>query len=172
MPPRQTLFTDERLGARLWPSLLALPRGSGVVLRHDRLPPADRAALAHRVARLARARGLVLSVAGDVALARAVGAALVHRPSGPTRGMRFSLPVHDPGEALAARRAGAALAYVSPVHATASHPGAATLGAARARRLARLCGCPAIALGGMDARAWRALAADFAGWAGISALAR
>ncbi|MCJ8191147.1 thiamine phosphate synthase [Sphingomicrobium aestuariivivum] len=170
MLPRQTLFTDDRLGDRLWPTLEALPRGSGVVLRHDSMPEEERERLAMEVARLARARGLLLSVAGDVALAVRAGAVMVHRPDGPSFGLPFSLPVHDEAEALDARRRGAALAYVSPVHATASHPGAPALGEAAAIRLARLAAMPAIALGGMDAGRYRPLAAHFAGWAAISAL--
>ncbi|WP_265587449.1 thiamine phosphate synthase [Sphingomicrobium arenosum] len=170
MHPRQTLFTDERLGAHLWRSLLALPRGSGIVLRHDALAPPERYALAFRIARLAAARGHLFSVAGDVALAHAVGAAMVHRPGGPTGGLPFSLPVHDSAEALAARRLGAALVYVSPVHATASHPSAAPLGTSAAIRLARLAACPAVALGGMNEGRYRPLRAHFLGWAGISAL--
>ena len=170
MHPRQTLFTDARLGSRLWPSLEALPRGSGVVLRHDELPDDERERLGIEVARLARARGLRLSVAGDVALAVRLGAAMVHRPATDSVGLPFSLPVHDEREAIAARQRGAALVYVSPVHPTASHPGAPALGEAAAIGLARLAGTPAIALGGMDARRYRALRAHFAGWAAISAL--
>ena len=83
MPARQTLptiwlMTDERLGERLWDAIGRVPEGGGVVLRHHR---GDRA-LAERVAAACTARGLMLAVAGDVALARAVGAAMVHNPDG------------------------------------------------------------------------------------------
>ena len=79
--PRQWLMTDQRIGERLWPLLEQLPVGSGIVLRHDRLPAAERARMADRVAAIARERELVLGVAGDVDLAHRVGAALIHRPT-------------------------------------------------------------------------------------------
>ncbi|MBB3764782.1 thiamine phosphate synthase [Sphingomicrobium lutaoense] len=169
MLPRQTLFTDERMGDALLPAIERLPRGSGVVLRHDRLSREARRALAERIAALARDKGLILSVAGDMALARHVGAAMVHRPESDPGGLPFSLPVHDEEEARAAADRGAALVYVSPVHPTRSHPGAPALGEAEAIRLARLSGCPAIALGGMTADRYAAIEKDFAGWAAISA---
>jgi thiamine-phosphate pyrophosphorylase len=81
-----------------------------------------------------------------------------------------SWPAHDRAEALAGKRAGAALLFVSPVHPTASHPGAPALGPRRARRIGAGLGLPIVALGGMTARRWRRLrTAGFAGWAAIDA---
>ena len=81
-----------------------------------------------------------------------------------------SWPAHDRAEALAGKRAGAALLFVSPLHPTASHPGAPALGSRRARRIGAGLGLPVIALGGMTARRWRQLrGAGFAGWAAIDA---
>jgi thiamine-phosphate pyrophosphorylase len=57
---------------------------------------------------------------------------------------------------------------VSPVHSTRSHPGQAPLGPAKALRIARAAGVPAIALGGMDAHKFARLE-GFHGWAGIDA---
>ena len=172
MPARQTLptiwlMTDERLGERLWDAIGRVPEGGGVVLRHHR---GDRA-LGLRVAEACTARGLVLAVAGDVALSRAVGAAMVHNPEGEADGLLVSRSVHDEREAVAARSAH--LVFVSPVFATASHPGAEGVGIAHGLKLARLTGVPAVALGGMDAaRGAEAMAEGFHGWAGIDAFLR
>jgi thiamine-phosphate pyrophosphorylase len=165
--PRRWLMTDERMGDSLWRALKRLPRGSGVIVRHDKLGRAERARLAGRIARICRRRGLVLGVAGDVALARRVGAALIHRPERHPGLMPTSWPVHDEGQALAARRKGAALAFVSPVFATRSHPGAEALGVAKAKQLALLSGSQAIAMGGMSEERFGELSRAFHGYAGI-----
>src|SRR4051812_18344269 len=73
-------------------ALSGLPRGAGVILRH--YGAADRAGLADRLARLCRARGLVLVIAGDWRLAARVGAMGVHLAEhaarrGPTPGARL-----------------------------------------------------------------------------------
>ena len=160
-------MTDERMGDALFDAIARVPTGGGVLFRHDAFP--DRAALGAKVAAAARRRGLRLAVAGDVALAEALGADMVHRPSGPTR-LPVSLPVHDVDEATAANERGAALVFISPVFATSSHPGEAPLGIDRAERLARRCAAPRIALGGMNAQSFERLDRKvFAGWAGIDA---
>lgn len=172
MPTRQTLptiwlMTDERLGAHLRDAIGRVPQGGGVVLRHHR---GDRA-LGLRVAEACAARGLVLAVAGDVALARTVGAAMIHNPTGEADGLLVSRSVHDEGEAITAGTAD--LLFVSPIFATASHPDAAGIGIERGLTLARLAGAPGIALGGMDRRRGaQAMAAGFHGWAGIDAFLR
>ena len=160
--PRRWLMTDERLGEGLWDALAALPKGSGVILRHYALPPAERQALFARVARIARRRRLLLVVAG----ADRMGYAPRH---GRHRGA-LTAPVHSRREAIAAIRDGAALLFVSPVHATRSHPGARTLGPVRLGLLIRGLSAPIVALGGMNERRWRALKPlGVHGWAGIDA---
>ena len=74
-----------------WRRRRRLPRGlCGVVLRDDAAP--GRAALGRALARLCRARGLALSVAGDWRLAAALGAGLHlrggRRPAGAPRWLR------------------------------------------------------------------------------------
>lgn len=160
-------MTDERMGEALWPALAQVPRGGGVILRHDRLAFSDRLALGRKLAAIARRRGLVLGVAGDVRLARLLGADLVHRPIAPAGSMAMSIPVHDEAQALAARLQRPALVFVSPIFQTRSHPKKPALAIAQARRLAILAGAPAIALGGMDEAKWRALGSAFHGYAGI-----
>jgi thiamine-phosphate pyrophosphorylase len=163
--PHQWLMTDERLGDDLWPALKRLPRGSGVVFRHHGLPLHERRALFARVARLCRARGLVLVRAGRRRLGREDG---VHgQGRGP--GIR-TWSAHDRREAVAGVRAGADLLFVSPVFPTRSHPGAPSLGRVRLGLLIRGLQAPVIALGGMDARRARTVGAvGVYGWAAIDA---
>jgi thiamine-phosphate pyrophosphorylase len=159
-------MTDERFDARwpdgrLWTALARLPRGAGVVFRHHATPLPERRALFARVARVCRARGLTLVVAG----------APVGR-GWPTHGRQGSLtwPAHDRRQAVAAVRAGALAVFVSPIFATRSHPGARALGPVRAAGVARGLPVARIALGGMTARRFRQLRAlGFHGWAAIDA---
>jgi len=168
--PRVWLMTDERMGERLWAALERLPDGAGVLFRHYSLPRDAREELAARVADLARARRLVLAVAGDPKLALRLGAELVHNPEGSAGALPFSRSVHSLEEAEAARVEGAALVFVSPVNATRSHPGQEPLGRHAAGRIARTSGVPAIALGGMDSARFALLEREgFHGWAGIDA---
>lgn len=146
------LFTDDRRQTDL-PGLLAeLPETPhipplAVIFRHDGLVPDDRLALATTARDLVKARGHIFLMArGSLE-----GADGCHGASAPKDGFS-SRPVHDLGEGHIARTAGADLAFISPVFATASHPGAPALGPARASALARQIRLPAFALGGMTAR--------------------
>jgi thiamine-phosphate pyrophosphorylase len=155
-------MTDERMGADLWRAVRRLPPGGGIVFRHHATPLSERRRLFARLLRIARVRGLVLVRAGDVAMRGEMG---VHKAR--RRGL-VTWPVHDLREAGAARRAGAGVAFVSPVFATRSHPGAAVLEVRRAAALARGLPMVRVALGGMDARRFRSVR-GFDGWAGIDA---
>ena len=175
--PQVWLFTDARLGDALFAAVAALPPGSGIVLRHDRLAPGQRWRLARRLARM----GHLLLLAGPPALAQRWGADGVHlRQSQAGQaaqahrlGLIVSMPVHDATEARAARRARANLAFVSPLHPTRSHPGAPVLSRGAWLRLARLSGAQPVALGGLTPARARALhraarASDITpGWAAI-----
>ena len=159
--PRAWMMTDDRMGEGLWDALARLPVGAGVVLR-DSL-------LGERVARLCEQRGLTLAVSRDVALATALGAALVHNPASITK-LPFSRSIHDEADARLAKADGATLVFVSPVFPTRSHPGGDALGVDDAARLAKIAGVRAIALGGMNGERFAALALrGFYGWAGIDA---
>ncbi len=166
--PALWLMTDERLGDRLLPAIAALPRGSGIVFRHYHLPPDARLALLLRVAAAARRSGHLLLVAAPPAglaagLAGAsLGIAGQHLPS---RVRRLPLPrppvltaaVHSLRERARAGALGADLLFVSPVFATASHPGARPLGAHGLARLAARAPAPVVALGGMTEARFRRL---------------
>ena len=168
--PRAWLMTDERIGADLFEAIGRLPAGAGIVLRHDSQPLNTRRDLAREVAQCARRRGLVLSVAGDVTLAKEVSAAMVHRPVTDPGALPFSLPVHSLQDAIQANAAGAALGFVSPVRATRSHPGRRPLTREEAHAIVATLQCPVIALGGMDAAHFAHVSAiGFYGWAGIDA---
>ncbi|PTQ13391.1 thiamine phosphate synthase [Sphingomonas oleivorans] len=166
-------MTDERLGDGLWQALARLPRGSGVVFRHHATPAGERRRLFDAIRRMSRARGLLLLLAGPPALAAAWGADGTHGRYGARRAGRQirSVPVHDGREMTVARRIGADLVFVSPLHATRSHPGAAPLGRSRFGLLARYAPCPVVALGGMTRRrAGEARALGAYGWAAIDGL--
>ena len=169
--PRQWLMTDERIGERLWEAIDRLPRGEGgIVFRHYGLERDDRAKLGARIANAARERDLLLAVADSALLAERLGAALLHNPGGPAS-LPICLSVHDEVDAARARALGTALAFISPVHGTRSHPGAPSLGADQAALLARQLDCPAIALGGMNGARFdeleQAYPGLFYGFAGI-----
>ena len=101
-----------------------------VLLREKDLPPADRHGLAVQLRAATAGAGAALIVAGDVALARSVGADGVHLaaadpwPDGSAAGLRVGRSCHTPGELVAAASGGvAAYATFSPVFATRSKPG-------------------------------------------------
>jgi thiamine-phosphate pyrophosphorylase len=138
-----------------------LPRGlAGVVLRHDNEP--GRARLGRALARICRTRRLALVVAGDARLAAALGAGihlrggrwpgLVRLHRSPVTSSAHSLP-----ELRRAARAGAALVFLSPAFATASHPDAAAVGPVRWAALAGRVRLPVLALGGITGASVRRL---------------
>jgi thiamine-phosphate pyrophosphorylase len=155
-------MTDERRGGDPEAAAAALPPRTGgrvaVILRHDGV--AGRVALAGRLARLCRGRGLGFLVARDAALALRLGAGL-HLAEGMAPSLAFrlarrrrrrpllSIAAHGAGALAAARRVGADLALLSPLFPTASHPGAPALGPVRFARLARAAHLPVAALGGV-----------------------
>ena len=172
--PPLWLFTDERRLPDPRPAVTRLPRGlAGVVLRHDGNP--RRAELGRDLARLCRARRLLLVVAGDVRLAAALRAG-VHlrggrwpgstRVRGPLTSSAHSIP-----ELRRAWRAGARLVFVSPLFATASHPNALAMGPARWAQMARRAPVAAAALGGVDATKLRRLPRGCRAIGAIGALA-
>ena len=170
--PARWLLSDARGDAGLEAALAKLPRGSGVVLRHYHLAEPERAARLAQLTRLARARGLVVVRSGAMAEARRRGADGAYGPAAALArggtGLRL-VTVHSLREiARAGRRADALL--LSPVFATRSHPGGATLGVVRFRLLAARAKVPVIALGGINARAAQRL--KWPRWAAIDAFLR
>jgi thiamine-phosphate pyrophosphorylase len=154
--PTLWLMTDERMGDRLFAAIAALPRRSGIIVRHYSLPDAKRRDLIADVKRHARRRRhLVLTGGVD---------------HGRHRGV-ITAPVHSIRERIAAERAGARLLFVSPVFPTRSHPEAVVLGRVKFGMLIRDAKRPVIALGGMTRHRGRSLRHfGIYGWAAIDAL--
>jgi len=169
--PQQWLVSDARNDAALEAALHRLPRGSGLVFRHYHLPAPERRMRFATLARIARARGHVVVLAGTMRQARAWGADGAYGPAALLArggaGLRL-VTVHSLVELTRARRADALV--LSPVHPTRSHPGGTCLGAQRFKAIAALARMPVIALGGMDARRARALGG--VRWAAIDAFSR
>jgi thiamine-phosphate pyrophosphorylase len=178
--PALVLLTDDDRLPDPRPVIAALPRGSLVVLRaRDR---ERRMALANLLARLARERGLVWTIADDPELAWRMGADGAHFPESKialAARWRVRRPewlitcaAHSLRACLLARQASANAVLLSPIFPTASHPGRAGLGELRARSIARLVPLPVYALGGVDGASARQLATSpLVGLASIGGLA-
>jgi thiamine-phosphate pyrophosphorylase len=135
-PPALMVLTDRRMAAGAGHYLVdvvaaAVDAGApAVVLREKDLPRADRHDLAVELRAATAGTGAALIVAGDPALARAVGADGVHLaaddpwPGDSAAGLRVGRSCHTPAELIAAATGGvAAYATFSPVFATTSKPG-------------------------------------------------
>jgi len=128
------------------------------VLRAKALPPSELVALARRAAEVCHARGACLLINSDPALLEASGADGVHLDSArlltaearpvPTR-VWLAASCHDARELDHAERIGADFAVLSPIAATASHPGARPMGWQRFEQLVERVNLPVFALGGM-----------------------
>ena len=141
--PKQWLIVPKSGGQDVLQAALHLPRGSGILL----LEPFAAARL-RRLRRMARLRDLLI---------------VVEEP-------RTAARVHNVRELRRAALARVPLVLLSPVHPTRSHPEWARLPRMRAAALARLGRRQLVALGGMDAKRYAAVAPlGFIAWAGISA---
>lgn len=165
--PPLWFFTDPQRVADPLAAVRGLAPGlCGVVFR-------DRdAALARQIARVCRARRLVMVVAGNANLAEALGVGVhLRRGQGVPRNRVINTgSAHSAVELVQARRAGAALVFLSPVFATASHQGQSGLGVIRWAALAARAGLPVAALGGVDGASARRLPRFCAGAGAIGAL--
>ena len=205
--PEAWLFTDARMGDALWRAIARLPRGSGIVFRHD--DAEDRQALeaglravkvelrrpenvfdsgpyeivnAHAVKRRpaiidvivirhCQAAPLVLGQHHVAQVAQHLGADGVHVKTGHGAARpAMTAAAHGRADIVRAQRAGARLVFLSPVHATRSHPDATPLGRVRFGLMLHGAGIAVAALGGMTKRRFRALKPLGArGWGAIDA---
>lgn len=175
LPPLILMTDDERLPDPL-AATRALPRGSLVIVRAR--DNGRRARLAEDLKAIARARDLFVLIAGDPHLAMRCGGDGLHLPethAPEAAHWRARFPhwlitcaAHDMPSIVRARVSRADAVLLSPVFTTRSHPGAATLGAARFRALTRAANIAVYALGGIDARNAQRLAGS--GTAGIAAI--
>lgn len=153
-----------------------LPRGGAVVYRAFGAPDAE--ARARRLRAITRARGLMLLIGQDWALARKVGADGVHLPerlahrAGPLRRAHPSWIITTAAHSLAAARRGSAHAVViSSAFPSRSASAGAALGPVRLAALVRTAERPAYALGGVNMKtARRLLDAGLVGVAAVEGL--
>ena len=153
----------------------ALPPGSMVIVRSR--DARRREQLALQLRGIAWARGLILLIADDPALARAIGANGLHLPElrapeaahwrATNPGWLITAAAHSLAAVLRVAHVDAVL--LSPVFATRSHADARPLSAVRARLIARAVPMPLFALGGVTAQNATMLP-GFAGFAAIGAL--
>ena len=174
--PALLLMSDAARLADPRGAALLLPRGSAVVLRNYR--STTRAALAAELAVLCRARGLVLLIGGDGVLATAVNAHGIHLPEAEAAHAQewrrrrgdwiITVAAHSVSALERAAGVGADAAVLGPVFASASHPGAPSLGASRFAALVRGRGIAVYALGGIDAQTARRI--EHSGAVGVAAI--
>lgn len=156
-----------------------LPLGCGLIFRA--FGAADALAVGRRLREIADARGLVLLVGADEALAQAIGADGVHLPerladrAGPIRRRRpgwiVTVAAHGRAALVTAARAGADAALLSPAFPSRSPSAGRPLSAVRFAALARTAGVPVYGLGGVNTKtAPRLLGSGAAGLAAIDAL--
>jgi thiamine-phosphate pyrophosphorylase len=175
LPPLVLMTDDERLSDPCAAAAL-LPRGSMVIVRAR--VAARRAALVLTLAPIARLRGLILLVAGDM-LPGADGIHLseARTSEAPHWRARFAHAVitasaHSPAALARAQTFGVDAVFLSAIFATQSHPGRAALTPLRAGLMARQMRLPVYALGGIESRNGQRLAGmAFTGLAAIGALA-
>ena len=168
------LISDARNDAVLEDRLRSLPRGSGFIYRHYHLGDPERYERFRALRRVARGCDHTVILSDSALTATEWGADGIYGPPRalwPTRaGLLHLATAHDLTEIGLANRLGADAVLLSPVFATATHPGGAVLGPVRFRLLAQHSQVPVIALGGMDADKARALRWD--SWAAIDGLSR
>jgi thiamine-phosphate diphosphorylase len=153
----QLIFmTDDKRAPEPAQVVRRLPRGSMVILRDD--DHSDRLALAQRLRRVCRTAKCHFLVAGDVALARRVGADGLHLPEHMLRHMQTDLSdfhivtaaCHSRAALRRAEDVGVDFALVSPVFPTESHKNAVPLGTQGLRKIITGARVPIAALGGIN----------------------
>jgi thiamine-phosphate pyrophosphorylase len=166
---------DERLTDPLAAARL-LPKGAMVIVRSR--DAVKRSEWAFALTALARSRGLLVLIANDAKLASRCGADGLHLSESNARqaphwsALRphwfITVAAHSLRAATLSRCSDAVL--LSPIFATASHPGRAGMMPARASIIAHYVAVPVYALGGLTARN-AVLLHGFSGIAAIGALA-
>ena len=159
-----------------------LPRGSLVIVRHPDV--AEQKTLLQQILPIAHARGIKVSVAGNLPFAVRFRADGLHLPERQLRQrgrfrlralrQRFviSTACHSLPALRQAAQAGVDLALLSPLFPTESHPGRRALGLFTFRQWAKSAGLPVYALGGITVRNLRlVLTLPVAGVAGVDMFA-
>jgi len=174
--PRLWLMTDETRGDAE-AAMATLPPGAAIIFRHYGAP--HREALGAHLHNIARDHGHLFLVAGDPRLAARLRVDGFHAPEALAhriplarrllpRGL-VTMTAHGARALTTAQRYRPDALILSPVFATASHPGAQPLGPLRFSALAHTIDLPVIALGGMNAARFARLKGSRAqGYASIS----
>ncbi|MCB2112264.1 MAG: thiamine phosphate synthase [Parvularculaceae bacterium] len=168
-------LTDRRRIAHPELVLRVLPPGAALIYRDYDDP--RRAAISRHLATISKRRGVLFLLGADAALAEEVGADGVHLParalsSPPVRcnARILTASCHNKDELQRAATAGAHIAFLGPVFATASHPDADYMGVSAFKSLARDAPLAVMALGGVTPGAARLLnGANIAGFGAIGA---
>lgn len=178
--PSLLFFTDPARVADPEAVAQRLPRGAGVVFRA--FGAADAMDQGLRLRAIADARGLVLLVGADIALAEAIGADGVHLPerlrdaaaalrADKPNGL-ITLAAHDEGAVRAGSTADIDALVVSPVFASNSPSAGTPLGVAGLKALIAATDKPVYALGGIRAESVKSLEGmEIVGVAAVEALA-
>jgi len=158
-PPALVLMTDEARLPDPLPVAAKLPPGSLVIFRHYGHP--ERETIARALAKLCRVKRLRLLVAKDFTLAQSLGAGL-HLPEHLLRqplarqrlraraGFLLTTACHSRSALKRAENLGADACLLSPVFATASHPGVGGMGIWRFTAWVRSCRLTVYGLGGLN----------------------
>ena len=157
--PALILMTDERRVADPVAAARALPKDSAIILRHR--DAKARRALAQALVKIARARGLLLLIAGDPTLAASVQAQGLHlsemraMEAAHWKALRpdwlITIAAHSASTLARAYSAGADAALLAPAFPTLSHVEKRSLGVSRFRLMALAAQIPVYALGGATA---------------------
>ena len=179
--PQRILLTDSERLADPRDAIKALPPRSGVILRHYNVR--ERAELARELLTICRPKKLLLIIAGDACLAKAIGADGLHLPEDMlTHGLGhwrkwlrpetfLCVAAHSPKALCKAAAASANFALLSPIFQTKSHPENKVIGINRFANWTLNAQLPVYALGGVTHQhEGRILATGAAGWAAIGAL--
>lgn len=176
--PAHYVFTPPQSAPSvLLAGLAQLPQGAWLRLRQPALDEAQYEALAGQIVAAASALNIKIFLDRDPAQVTALGAAGWHGSSANL--MRLSLrpatpltvaSVHDAAQLAQAAALGFDAAVLGPVQATATHPGAATLGWSGFTMVRSTAALPVFAIGGLDVpQLDAARTANAQGIAGISA---
>ncbi len=170
-------FTDDQRG--MDPLIVAdrLPSNTGIIFRHYNSK--NRREMASYLSKICKRRQIMLYIAQDPSLAKAVKAGGLHLPEYQISrlplirhrypGLKISTACHSARSLTLASSLGADIAFLSPLFATDSHPGKIGLGIIRAALAKQNVSLPVYALGGIHMQKLASLQAlGFSGFGAIS----
>jgi len=162
LPDEYAISNATEVGEEAFLAALAQRTSAGLrlVQLREKTMPADRLArLAARVVPIVRGAGGIVLVNGDEGIARESGADGVHLTAAQLAATarrpqfeRVGVSVHAAAELRKAESLGLDFAVLGPIHATPTHPRAATLGWDGFQRIARDAALPVFAIGGLARR--------------------